>query len=136
MGIWTFSTTYPLYMGAKAKKIGRPPRWDKYNVLAKMASDPDLTAAAAARLFGINRGTVSRWCREAGISLEGHLHPRVSFVLNLKRKRRARMMKELPLLNKEIRELEELEKKDPSAPYIKPREKSRKAFRQEKSELQ
>jgi predicted DNA-binding transcriptional regulator YafY len=93
-------------------------RGDRYAILNRIANDPDLTAAEAARLFYVSRHTVERWCREAGIPLIGHKAPRVGFVLSIKKRRWKRLTQELAKLNHEIRALEEL---DPAAPYVKPR---------------
>ena len=106
--------------------MGRKERWDKYAILHKMANDPDLSAAEAARQFGLNRGTIELWCKEANISLEGHLHPRVSWILTKKRQKRLRITQELAQLNRDIKELEEQEKQDPNAAYIKPKGKKKK----------
>lgn len=73
-------------------------RTDRYAILHRIANDPDMSAAEAARLFHVARHTVERWCREEGIPLTGHKAPRVSFVLNQKRRRRKRLTQELALL--------------------------------------
>ena len=70
-------------------------RTDRYAILHRVANDPDMSAAEAARLFSVSRHTVERWCREEGIPLTGHRKPRVSFVLNQKRQRRKRLTQEL-----------------------------------------
>jgi|SRR5271156_2453932 len=95
-------------------------RTDRYAILHRIANDPDISAAEAARLFNVSRHTVERWCREEGIPLTGHKAPRVSFVLNQKRRRRKRLTQELAQVIREIKALEQL---DPAAPYQKPKGK-------------
>lgn len=93
-------------------------RTDRYAILHRIANDPDISAAEAARLFNVSRHTVERWCREEGIPLLGHKAPRVSFVLNQKKGKRKRLTQELAVLAQEIKALEQL---DPNAPYQKPK---------------
>src|SRR5271170_4766516 len=109
----SFSTINPLYMGRNNAE-----KKNKYDVLAAMAKRPDLTTYEAAYLFGVNRHTIGIWCKEAGISLAGHKHPRAGFILKLKQKKRLRLIKELAVIEREIKALKAL---DPSAPYIKPK---------------
>jgi hypothetical protein len=97
--------------------MARNERKDKWQIIAAMAARPDLTAREAEYEFNVNRHTVGKWCKEAGISLGGHKHPRVSFILALKKRRRKRLTSELAVLEREIRALEQL---DPGAAYIKP----------------
>jgi len=91
-----------------------PNRWAVLNLIA---NNPDITSREAAERFGVSRFSVEKWCKAAGISLDGHKHPRVSRILALKRKRAKRLISELAVLNREIRDLEQL---DPNGPYIKP----------------
>jgi hypothetical protein len=90
----------------------------KYNILHRMATDPDLSAMAAAELFGVHHTTIKRWCKEEGISLAGHKHPRVSFILKGQLSKRTRLIKELAQCERMIKALRE---QDPDAPYRKPR---------------
>jgi predicted DNA-binding transcriptional regulator YafY len=99
-------------------------RTDRYAILHRIANDPDMSAAEAARLFHVARHTVERWCREEGIPLTGHRAPRVSFVLRQKRQRRKRLTQELAQVTREIKALEEL---DPNAPYQKPKKHKKEA---------
>jgi transposase-like protein len=92
----------------------------KYLILQRMATDPDMSAAEAARTFGVNKHTVSIWCREAGIPLGQNKHPRVGRILAMKQSKRKRLIRELAVIEREIQALQEL---DPSAPYIKPKKK-------------
>lgn len=98
-------------------------RIDRYEILNRIANNPDISAAEIARLHAVSRHTVERWCREEGIPLTGHKKPRVSFVLRQKKGRRKRLVQELAEVTREIKELEQLE---PSAPYRKPKESGRK----------
>jgi ribosomal protein L35 len=91
---------------------------NKYAVLHKLASDPDITARECADLFDCHFSSVKRWAKEAGISLLKHQHPRVSHILRMKTKRRDRLMRELAVLQREIKVLRTL---DPSDAYIKPK---------------
>ena len=95
-------------------------RTDRYAILHRVANDPDMSAAEAARLFSVARHTVERWCREEGIPLRVTEASRVSFVLNQKQKRRKRLTQELAQVTREIKTLEQL---DPNAPYQKPKGK-------------
>jgi hypothetical protein len=95
-------------------------RKDKYLILNRMATDPELSSYEAARLFGVGRSTIIRWCREAGISLEGHCHPRVSFILRLKVRKRDRLIRELAQVERDIKSLKQF---DPDEAYKKPTKK-------------
>jgi hypothetical protein len=96
---------------------------NKYACLHRLAQDPDLTAVEAAEIFEADVRTVRKWAKEANISLGGHKHGRVKFILNLKEKKRKRLITELAQLERDIRELREL---DPDAPYIKKSAKGKK----------
>jgi len=96
---------------------------NKYACLHRLAQDPDLTAVEAAEIFEADVRTVRKWAKEANISLSGHKHGRVKFILNLKEKKRKRLITELAQLERDIRELREL---DPDAPYIKKSAKAKK----------
>src|SRR5271167_3020739 len=98
--------------------MGTYHHWNKYAVLERIAKDPNMTARQAAEIYDVARHTVERWCREAGISLAGHKHPRVWHILRTKTKRRKRLTEELARITREI---EALEQQDPDAPYIKPK---------------
>lgn len=75
----------------------------------------ELSAVEAADLFAVSRHTVEKWCREAGISLAGHKHPRVSVILTLKQRKLSRLLRELAVIQREVKALRE---QDPSAAYI------------------
>jgi len=90
----------------------------KYDILGAMARRPDMSAREASRLFGVNRHTIEKWCREAGISLDGHKHPRVGQILAMKQKKRKRLIVELAQLERDIKALSEL---DPNSAYRKPK---------------
>jgi hypothetical protein len=92
-------------------------RKDKYQILYAVAAR-GLTAREAADLFSVNRHTVEKWCREEGISMDGHKHPRVGFILKMKRKRLSRLIRELAVLQREVKALQG---QDPSAAYIPPK---------------
>jgi len=98
------------------EKNNRNPQ--KYLILNRMAQDPDLSTYEAARLFGVNRHTIAEWCKEAGIDLSGHKHPRVGRILGMKQQKRKRLIRELAVIEREIKVLRE---QDPEAPYIKPK---------------
>jgi hypothetical protein len=100
----------------KGNKGNRNPR--KFEILAAMARRPELTTYEAAEIFDVNRHTIAGWCREAGIKLDGHKHPRVSFILSRKKTLRKRLIADLAVVEREIKVLEDL---DPDAPYIKPK---------------
>ena len=93
--------------------MGQPYK-DKWAALHLIATDPDMTAREVAARLGVARHTVEKWCRDEGVSLSGHKHPRVSFVLAIKQKKLSRLIKDLA---KTKREVEELRKLDPNAPY-------------------
>ena len=88
---------------------------NKWAALKRLAEDPAITARQAAEIYDCDYHTVLEWAKEAGISMDGHKHPRVSFILALKTRKRKRLIKELATLEREIRALEE---KRPDEPYI------------------
>lgn len=96
---------------------------NKYACLHRLAQDPELTAVEAAEIFEADVRTVRKWAKQANISLSGHKHGRVKFILKLKEKKRKRLITELAQLERDIRELREL---DPDAPYIKKSAKAKK----------
>ena len=98
--------------------MARSERKDKWQILAALAAKPGVTRSEASYQFGVNRHTISKWCKEAGINLPKNKHPRVSFVLSMKRHKRKRLVTELAKLEREIKVLEQL---SPSDPYIKPK---------------
>lgn len=91
---------------------------NKYLILHALAKDPSKTAAEAAREFGVNRQTIRKWCKEMGISLTGHKYPRIGFILDLKLRKRDRLLRELAVIEREVKTLRQ---QDRDAPYIKPK---------------
>jgi transposase-like protein len=89
---------------------------NKFVILQRMATDPDMTAADAARTYDVSRHTVEKWCRESGIDLRGNKFPSVKFILIGQHRKRKRLLADLAATEKFIRELEQ---ENPDAKYTK-----------------